>query len=38
MVSLEDIFENFGESHHCKNKKCENFGEFQLKMVSPELV
>jgi hypothetical protein len=21
-----------GESRHCKNKKCENFGEFQLKM------
>jgi hypothetical protein len=32
-MSLEDIYENFGE-----NKKFENFGKSQLKMVSPELV
>ena len=36
--SRRQISENFGESHHCKNKKFENFGEFQLKMVSPGLI
>ena len=29
------ILVNFGEFHHCKNKKFENFDESQLKMVSP---
>ena len=35
LMSPEQISENFGESHHCKNLKFENFGEFQQKMVSP---
>jgi hypothetical protein len=30
--------ENVGEFHHCKNLKFENFGEPQLKMMSPELL
>ena len=30
--------EYFGESHHCKNLKFENFSESQLKMVSPEFI
>ena len=37
-MSPEDISENFDESHHGKNLKFENVGEFQLKMVSPGLV
>jgi hypothetical protein len=37
-MSPEDIFENFGESHHCKKLKFENFGESQLKMVSAGLM
>jgi hypothetical protein len=31
----ENISENFGDSHHCKNLKYENFGESQLKMATP---
>ena len=38
LMSPEDIFENFGESHHCKKLKFENFGESQLKMVSAGLM
>jgi hypothetical protein len=34
-MSPEAISENFGESHHCKNKKFENIGESELKIVSP---
>ena len=34
----EDISENIGESHHCKNLIFENFGEFQVKLVSPGLI
>jgi len=26
-MSPEDISENFGESHHCKNLKLENVGD-----------
>jgi len=37
-MSPEDISENLGESHHCINLKFENFGESQLKMVSPGLI
>ena len=37
-MSPEDISENFGESHQCKNLKFENFGESQLKMVSRGLI
>jgi len=37
-MSPEDISENFGESHHCKNQKFENIGESKLKIVSPGLV
>ena len=37
-MSPEDISENVGEFHHCKNLKFENFGEPQLKMMSPELL
>ena len=37
-MSPEDIILNFVESHHCKNLKFENFGESQLKMVSPGLI
>ena len=35
-MSPDDIFENFGESHHCKN--FENFGESQMKIMSPAWV
>jgi hypothetical protein len=38
LMSPEDISENFGESHHCKNLKFENFDESQPKMVSPGLI
>jgi len=37
-MTLEDISENFVESHHCKNQKFENFGEFQIKMVNLRLM
>jgi len=37
-MNPEDISEYFGESHHCKNLKFDNFGESQLKMVSSGLV
>jgi hypothetical protein len=37
-MSLEDISENFGESHHFKNLIFENFGESQMKMMSSGLV
>jgi len=37
-MSPEDISENFSESHFCNNLKFENFGESQLKMVSPGLI
>jgi hypothetical protein len=37
-MSLEDISENIGESHHCKNLKFETFAEAQLKMASAGLV
>jgi len=33
-----DVSEKFGESHNCKSQKFENFGESQLKMVSPGLL
>jgi len=36
-MSAEDISEDLGESHHCKNLKFENLGESQLKMASSEL-
>ena len=38
LMSLEDISENIGESHHCKNLKFETFAEAQLKMASAGLV
>jgi len=38
LICPEDISENFGESHHCKNLKFENFGDSHLKMASPELI
>ena len=39
-MSTEDVSENVGEYHHCKNLKIENFGESQLKMamVSPGII
>jgi hypothetical protein len=37
-MSQEDIYENFGVSHHCKNLNFKNFGKSQLKMMSPGLV
>jgi hypothetical protein len=38
LMSSEDFPENVGESHHCKNLKFKNFGESQLKLVSPWLI
>jgi hypothetical protein len=38
LMSPEDISEHFGESHHFKNLKFENFGQSQLKMMSPGLI
>jgi hypothetical protein len=32
LMSPEDVFETFGESHYCKNLKFEHFSESQLKM------
>jgi hypothetical protein len=37
-MSLYDISENIGESHHYKKLYFENFGESQRKMVSAGLV
>lgn len=37
-MNPEDTSENFCEFHHCKNKKFENFGKSQLKIVSPGLI
>ena len=36
--SPEDIYENIGKSHHCKNLKFENFGESQQNIMSPGLI
>ena len=38
LMSSEDFPENVGKSHHCKNLKFKNFGESQLKLVSPWLI
>jgi hypothetical protein len=32
-IYFEDIYEIFGESHHCKYLKFENFGESHLKIM-----
>jgi hypothetical protein len=32
-IYFEDIYEIFGESHHCKNLKFENFVESHLKIM-----
>ena len=31
-MSPEDISENLGEFHHCKNLKFQNFEEFQMQL------
>ena len=37
-MSTEDISENFSEFHHSKNIKFYNFGESEMKIVSPGLI
>ena len=37
-MSPESPFQNFDESHHYRDPKFRNFGESQIKMMSPGLV